>query len=202
MGLVSLLKSACKRYYFDIQQFFTARSGKTCEELARESRQTAETCAAAALADSFMLKDLGRNELQDFHIFLQMFNKESLDSEDCKHLKLFYIMIPALTVNFANSFIHTKNTLASKNMNSVYFCDDGFPIGLAYFLKVFGQEEEFRRLNWFDSAIEKYANDQASRSQVLTTEQSMLMKRAEEYQKEFEWIFYSFVAAQQFFKDN
>ena len=98
--------------------------------------------------------------------------------------------------------MQAKNTLSTKNMNRVYFCDDGFAIGIAYFLKILKQTEKFAGLNWFDSVIEKYDKDQKNRTQVTATEYNMMMKRAEAYKKEFEWLFYSFVAAQQFFKEE
>jgi len=197
IGLVSLFRSAYRRYYYDVQQFFIADNELTCEQLAEDSQQTPETCATAALADSFMVKEFASNKLQDFGIFLEILDKDSLESEACKHLRFFYIIIPALSITFVDAFIHTKNTLTNKNMNQVYFCDDGFPIGLAYLLKVFRQKENFEGLNWFDSVIEKYA-----KNQIFTTEQNVTIKNAEEYQKEFERTFYSFIAAQQLFKNQ
>ncbi|MDR3548355.1 MAG: hypothetical protein P4M11_08860 [Candidatus Pacebacteria bacterium] len=131
-----------------------------------------------------------------------MFDESTLQSEECKHLELFYMLIPALTTSFVDSFMKSKNTLSTKNMNQVYFCDDGFAVGIAYLLKVLKQTEKFAGLNWFESVIEKFGRDKSSRSQTMTTEQNMMMKKADAYKKEFEWLFYSFVAAQQYFKEE
>ncbi len=131
-----------------------------------------------------------------------MFDEATLRSEECKHLELFYIMIPALTTSFVNSFMKAKNTLSTKNMNKVYFCDDGFAVGIAYFLKVLKQTEKFAGLNWFDSVVEQYGKDMAGKGHAQSTERNMMTKKAEVYKKEFEGLFYSFVAAQQFYKEE
>ena len=195
-------KSAYKRYCYDIQQFVTERKEVKCEQLARDSQQTAETCAAAVLVDELTAKEYGKSNDEDFQVFLKMFDEATLKSEECKHLELFYLIIPALTTAFINSFMQAKNTLSTKNMNRVYFCDDGFAVGVAYFLKILKQTEKFSGLNWFESVIEKYGRDQATKSNVLSTEQNMMMKKAENYKRESEGLFYSFVAAQQFFKED
>lgn len=199
---MGVAKSAYKRYCYDIQQFVTEHKEIKCDQLARDSQQRAETCAAASLVDELVAKECGNIGTDDFKAFLKMFDEATLKSEECKHLELFYMIIPALTLNFVNSFMQAKNTLATKNMNKVYFCDDGFAVGIAYFLKVFKQAEKFAGLNWFESVIEKYDKEKIVKSGMLSTEQNMMIKKAEAYKKEFEWLFYSFVAAQQFFKED
>jgi hypothetical protein len=37
---------------------------------------------------------------------------------------------------------------------------------------------------------------------VTDTQYTMSMRKSTSYQKEFDWLYYSFVAAQQFFKDE
>lgn len=131
-----------------------------------------------------------------------MFDEAALKSEECKHFELFYILIPALTTAFVNSFMQAKNTLSTKNMTRVYFCDDGFAVGLAYLLRILKQNDKFAGLNWFKSVIEKHAHDKPPKDKTQSAEFSMRMRKAEAYQKEFEWLFYSFVAAQRYFKDE
>lgn len=201
LGLVSVAKSAFKRYCYDIQQFVTMRGEEGCEQLARDGQQSAETCAASVLVDEYIKKECGNIGLEDFYVFLKMFDEEALKSEQCKHLELFYMVVPSLSINFVNSLMKVKNTLSSKNTNKVYFCDDGFAMGVAYFLKVLNQVDKFAGLNWFESVIEKYDKDKKESAGMRTSDQSMMTKRAEEYKREFQSLFYSFVAAQQFFKD-
>ena len=45
-----------------------------------------------------------------------------------------------------------------KNVDG-FISDDGFPLGLAYMLKILGQTERFASLNWFDSMLRKLEQD-------------------------------------------
>ena len=48
-----------------------------------------------------------------------------------------------------------------KNVDG-FISDDGFPLGLAYMLKILGQTEKFASLNWFQSMLIKLENDLAN----------------------------------------
>lgn len=201
LSLVCVSKAAHKRYCYDIQQFVTERTKETYGQLAQDCQQTPETCVAATLVDKYLEKECGNLDIEDFKMYLNMFDEATLKSEECKHLELFYIVVPALSINFVNSIMNAKNTLKTRNMSKVYFCDDGFAVGLAYFLKIFQQTDKFGGLNWFESLINRYAKDQKANTNLHVTEQQMMIKKAFDYKKEFEGLFYSFITAQQFFKD-
>lgn len=130
-----------------------------------------------------------------------MFDETALNSEDYKHFELFYLLIPALTTSFVDSFMQAKNTLKTKNMTKVYFCDDGFAVGIAYILKILRQNDRFSGINWFKSVIEKHSLDKPTKLQAASADR-MRKVVSEAYLKEFEWLFYSFVAAQRYFKDE
>ncbi len=111
-----------------------------------------------------------------------------------------YLIVPALTINFVDSLLQAKNTLRTKSMTKVHFCEDGFAVGLAYLLKLLKQHEKFLGLNWFDSVIGKFEKDKQTKATPNQTDYQMIILRAQAYQKEFDWLFYSFVAAQQYFQ--
>lgn len=71
--LVAVTVSALKRYYYDIQQFVTEDFEKKCEELARDSQQTPETCSAAVLVDDLLNKQQRKNTAGDYKLFLNVF---------------------------------------------------------------------------------------------------------------------------------
>ncbi len=86
-----------------------------------------------------------------------------LDSEDGsnKHLKLFYLMIPPLCGSYIEHLQKGKEKLHSKNKNvGGLVSDDGFALGIAYLLKILGQDKKFAGLNWFDSMLFKLDKDQ------------------------------------------
>lgn len=75
--------------------------------------------------------------------------------EQHKHLRLFFILVPSLTINFVESLRVAKDKVLKKRQVGQYFSDDGFCLGLAYVLKVFLQGKRFKSLNWFESIEEK-----------------------------------------------
>lgn len=61
------------------------------------------------------------------------------EQENTKHLKLFYLIIPPLTLNYIDHVQKGKEKIQSKNKNTGGFIsDDGFALGVAYLLKVLG----------------------------------------------------------------
>lgn len=81
------------------------------------------------------------------------------ESEDCAHLKLFYIIIPPLTLNYIDHVQKAKDKLLKKNNKDAFLSDDGFPLGIAYLLKILDQIDLFGSLNWFDSMNAKFNRD-------------------------------------------
>lgn len=58
--------------------------------------------------------------------------------EQHKHMRLFYILIPTLSINFVDSIKAAKDKILKKRQTGQYFSDDGFALGLAFILKVLG----------------------------------------------------------------
>lgn len=53
-----------------------------------------------------------------------------------------------------------KERIASKNKNiGGFISDDGFPLGVAYLLKILDQSNKFQQLNWFESMLTKLRTD-------------------------------------------
>ena len=60
----------------------------------------------------------------------------TFDDAKFSHLKLFYIMIPPLTLNFVEHAQRGKDRIFKKNNKDAFLSDDGFALGLAYLLKI------------------------------------------------------------------
>lgn len=75
----------------------------------------------------------------------------------------------------------------SKNKNvGGFISDDGFPLGIAYLLKILNQSEKFAGLNWFNSMIHKLDKDHESaqrREKEFRDMPDMNMGMTEDYQK-------------------
>lgn len=141
------------------------------------------------------------------------------DREDCNHLKLFYIMIPSLTLNYVEHITKAKDKIFKKNNKDAFLSDDGFPLGLAYLLKVLNQMDQFNSLNWFDSMSAKLAKDlsgMGDRGEIrvgnnISTldmvekeenfEEELSSKRILNLKKEFDLLNYCFSASLILFKE-
>jgi WASH complex subunit 7 len=86
--------------------------------------------------------------------FLGVFDGENFD-----HLRLFYLIIPPLTLNYIEHVQRSKEKLFRRNNKDCFISDDGFPLGIAYLLKVLAQEDLFNGLNWFKSMQAKLKKD-------------------------------------------
>lgn len=83
----------------------------------------------------------------------------AFEGENFGHLKLFYVIIPALTLNYIEHIQRAKEKLFKRNNKDAFISDDGFPLGVAYLLKILGQEKLFNGLNWFKSMQKKLEKD-------------------------------------------
>ena len=83
-----------------------------------------------------------------------------LDQENVKHLKLFYLIVPALSISYIEHVQKGSEKILSKNKNvGGFISDDGFPLGVAYLLKILQQSDKFSGLNWFSSMLKKLHAD-------------------------------------------
>ena len=65
---------------------------------------------------------------------VNVFGKQ-LGEEKHPHLKNFYLIIPALSVNYVEYMIAAKDKMAKNNFNGAAFTDDGLAMGALTFLR-------------------------------------------------------------------
>lgn len=127
------------------------------EQVAEELGIRGETMEAVKIFD-LCIKNLFKQS-DDAGDYLRMIvnNFEGItEQENTKHLKLFYLMIPPLTISFIEHIQKGKEKLQQKNKNvGSFFSDDGFALGVAYLLKILNLEKKFASLNWFQSIFDK-----------------------------------------------
>lgn len=124
-----------------------------------------------------------------------------------KHMRLFYILVPALSINFVESMRSAKDRVLKKRQIGTYFSDDGFGLGLAYILKVLNQKKRFKSLNWFESVNKKLLEDQQNikdsreGEKELEVDKEISLKNVKASSEEYNLLYYSFSASQIFFNE-
>lgn len=130
------------------------------------------------------------------------------------HLKNFYIIVPALTINYIEHILIAKDRLNKKNKDGALFTDDGFPMGLIYVLKLLDQITDFNSLNWYNSVKMKIKTERTkigeqqkslgasnnSKDEKLLQTLLLSEKRMNAFQMEFELLFYNLSSAKIFFQ--
>lgn len=146
-------------------------------------------------------------------ILINAFNVLFQDQKNI-HLRNFYILLPALTCNFVEHILIAKGKLEKKNRDGGFFTDDGFSIGLIYILKTLQQISDFNSLNWYSSikaqikcehdriAVEKKKiTGTTGKDEKLLQTLVLSEKRLNNFQIEFEILFYNISSAKIFFQN-
>uniref|UniRef100_A0A1A9WID3 WASH complex subunit 4 n=1 Tax=Glossina brevipalpis TaxID=37001 RepID=A0A1A9WID3_9MUSC len=83
------------------------------------------------------------------------------------HLKTFYLIVPALTMNYVEHMLAMKAKITKKEREEVILFDDGFPVGLAYVLKLLNQIGDFNTLQWFATIRERFEMESRKIKEML-----------------------------------
>eukprot|EP00931_Biecheleriopsis_adriatica_P019704 TRINITY_DN13361_c0_g1_i2.p1 TRINITY_DN13361_c0_g1~~TRINITY_DN13361_c0_g1_i2.p1 ORF type:complete len:1202 (+),score=292.24 TRINITY_DN13361_c0_g1_i2:38-3643(+) len=75
-------------------------------------------------------------------------------------MRLFHLLVPAAACSFLDALLVGRDTLAKRAVapssgprGNVVLFDDGFAVGVAFVLRVFGLDHSFQALHWFDTEI-------------------------------------------------
>ncbi|MGH0129467.1 UNVERIFIED_CONTAM: hypothetical protein FKN15_075545, partial [Acipenser sinensis] len=182
------------------------------EELVKEEGLSEETQKSARVLDS-VLGDLTSNSAEGTEYFKKLVDVFAPEFRSTKnmHLRNFYMIVPPLTVNFAEHSISCKEKLNKKNKVGAAFTDDGFAMGVAYILKLLDQYQEFDSLHWLHAVREKYLREMkavvkeqnvqaTSQDEKLMQTMNLTQKRLDVYLQEFELLYFSLSSARIFFR--
>lgn len=163
LGYVRMIRSASLKDNANVIKYLPELLEKIeFEPIATELGIRGETYESVKLFD-LCIKNLFKQAEQagDYlRMIVQNFG-DITEGENVKHLKLFYLMIPPLCLSYIDYVQKGREILVSKNKNvGGFISDDGFPLGIAYLLKILNVENKFNQLNWFESMIKKLEKDQ------------------------------------------
>lgn len=221
LGYVRMIRSAALKDNANLVKYLPEMLHTVkFEQIAAELGIENETMEAIKVFD-LCVKNLFK-QADDAGDYLRMIvqNFEGIGKqENTKHLRLFYLMVPPLTLSFVEHVQKGKEKLIGKNQNvGAFISDDGFSLGIAYLLKILGQTDRFSSLNWFESMKDKIARDRVEaelKAKKSAEEQTygyaqyeddkldneMSKKRLQRMETEFEMLEFSFTASQILFKE-
>ncbi|KDO19274.1 hypothetical protein SPRG_21586 [Saprolegnia parasitica CBS 223.65] len=233
LGYVRMVRSAGMNYCSNAIKFVPDLNQRNFEfaPVVQDPVLSHETVVAASNLDTALF-NLSKNFSEDnnyFKVLVQVF-QEAVSPDEQKHLALFYQIIPALTINFIETSVQAKDLMyKNTRRRESYFTDDGFAIGIAYFLAVLNQGEDFDALHWFEEVERKYEADEAlynakqaerdarkqeaaaknkkeTTAELIDDEEEvhtlqLTAKRIELHRREFDLLNWSLNGARIFFKD-
>jgi len=205
MGYIRMIRSGGLLYTSNSIKFVPdLQNIPKFEEFVTKERLSPETIESAKNLDS-VLQTMSRNFAEGteyFKMLVSVFQK-GFQSADMSHLKNFYVIVPPLTINYVEYMLIAKEKFGKKGKWDGIFTDDGFAIGVAYILKLLDQYKGFDSLNWFDSVMAKFAQQEKdvkskTGAQDVKTAQ-LTIKKLKGFQQEFELLRYIFSGARVFF---
>jgi len=204
LGLIRMIKTAGLNLTATKTQFIpNTQEIPEFTELAKEFSPS--TDIATTVLDN-IIASLTKNFTEDteyFSILVKTF-QGVLNNSEAKHLKYFYLIIPAATISFIENILVAKDKLTKKKADDMYFTDDGFAVGLAYILRILEQENDFDSLHWFESVEQKFEQEEERLNNIKNNEEVMKMQQISlrkiiVFRQEFELLKYCFLGARIFF---
>lgn len=129
------------------------------------------------------------------------------------HMKLFYLIVPALILNYIEYIVAAKESVNKKTKKPGCFTDDGFSMGLACVLKLLNQNTDFNSLHWFEAVHQKFSQElnritkvreesinSATEDTKLYQTLALSEKRINSFQHEFDLFYCSLNSAKIFFQ--
>ncbi|XP_054727038.1 WASH complex subunit 4 [Anastrepha obliqua] len=83
------------------------------------------------------------------------------------HLKNFFLILPALSLNYVEHMLRVKEKINKKDRQEAVLFDDGFAVGLAYILKLLNQIDDFYALHWFATVRERFNAERRKIQEML-----------------------------------
>ncbi|OVA07692.1 WASH complex subunit 7 [Macleaya cordata] len=155
LGLVRVLQAGCSRHVHHTSRFlYKPITIKSYEEHAQKLGSINGMITAGKIMDmAIENKQHAEEHVKCFSSLLTAFSKE-FQSIDNLPFRDFYLIIPHLVINLIDSKFNCKDNILrrGRDMGNQITTDDGFVMGVAFVLKVTGQEKSFDGLCWFANA--------------------------------------------------
>ncbi|XP_058104663.1 uncharacterized protein LOC131248403 isoform X2 [Magnolia sinica] len=155
LGFVRSLRAGDSRHTGRISRFiYRPGSITSFGEYSQRLGFIDETVMAGRMMDIAIENQHQSDEHTNYFSFLiNAFSKSS----EYIHLRDFSLLVPALIMSLVDCKIHSKDKkLRGRDVGNQITTDEGFVMGVAYILKVTGQEKSFDGLHWFADASKQF----------------------------------------------
>ncbi|XP_064999104.1 uncharacterized protein LOC135633505 isoform X4 [Musa acuminata AAA Group] len=150
LGLMRILQTGSSRHCCNISRFTNDMSfAESYLKLGFDG----EILTAGRMVDKAIVENYEPDaRIKSFSSFITTFIEEHEFSKD-HNMKDLFQMFPSVIINLVNSRIRHKDKLLVKehDSGSTLYMHDSFLMGIAFSLKVLGQERSFDELDWFAS---------------------------------------------------
>ena len=160
LGFVRMVKNGGTRFLNNSIGFvYDEDTDLSFKEFADEVQLPVWTTEATERLDGIVikLKDLFKNGENFFKMLVDVFSGPFRDKKNV-HLTAFYAILPPLMLSYIDHIMVLKDKAVKQNKNAS-FSDDGFPMGVAYILKLLNQDAFFDQIHWFDSLNKHYIEE-------------------------------------------
>jgi WASH complex subunit 7 len=167
LGFVRMIKNGGARFLNNAIGFIYDEDDQLkFKDFAEEVMLPQATLDATSRLDDVVgkLKELFHNGESFFTLLVDVFSGPFRDKKN-SHLHTFYAIIPPLTLSYLDHIAKLKDDALKQNKNAS-FSDDGFPMGLAYILKLLNQDAVFDSIHWFDALKQKAEEEKSEARNV------------------------------------
>ncbi|XP_020808361.1 WASH complex subunit 4 isoform X1 [Drosophila serrata] len=106
-----------------------------------------------------------------FKLLVQGF-KPFLCNPHNHHLKTFFLITPALIMNYIDYRVKEKLKIHQKDLSKLSLFEDGFAVGLVYILSMLNQQSEFHELGWSQTTAQQLREQRAKVRNLLAGQQA------------------------------
>ncbi|KAF3324727.1 WASH complex subunit 7-like protein [Carex littledalei] len=155
LGLLRITAAGCA-HYFRNNSWSQARysSDMSFSECCKMLGLSNDTIVLGSIVDETLTKHQQDDIIKPLSFFISFFSQKLQNRSLCE-CKDFFKVITDVIANMVDSRVHKEKLLRDYESSSE-FNYDGFTMGVAFLLKVLGQDRSFDELNWFDSTKQKF----------------------------------------------